>query len=111
MEPPKIQHKDIFGNPINVGDYIVYSAVDNRSGVLRAAKVVQLKARTSEWDKDKAPEPTVLVVAAENYWDEGPRPLSKKITLGFMNRIVVVQKSSMSQDWIDAINLTGKFAP
>lgn len=103
-----IEHKDIFGKDIQVGDYICYSAMDGQSPAMRVAKVVELKGRAG-WNKEVTP--TILVIAAENYFSDGPRPMSKKITLGFLNRLVVVPKSSISQEWLDAIELTGKWGP
>jgi len=100
-------YKDMFGNDIKEGDYIVYGAVDGRSGTLRAGQV--LKLTTSKRDKyypDRAPEPKVMVASwsnfrAEGTWrtPDGPEPSGrqKNVTLSFLDRMIVVPVESMGE--------------
>jgi hypothetical protein len=93
----KSEHADLFGRPINVGDYIVYSALDDRSATLRVGQVLELKSVkntneevakvfTKSWSNSRASD-----------WDG--REVSgrqKNVTLGFLTRVVVVDSSTIS---------------
>lgn len=95
-------HKDLFGKDINVGDYIVYSAVDGRSGTLRVGKVEALKVRESGFSDDK-PQPTVFCRSWSNFntyeKDENGRQTGrqKNVTLGFLDRLIVIDPSQISE--------------
>lgn len=93
-------HRDMFGREIKVGDYIVYGAVDGRSGTLRAGQVVELKPPTANWRGEV--EAKIKVKAWSNFrsqgWDgkEKSGRLDKNVTLGFLDRLIVVDPSTVS---------------
>lgn len=92
------KHKDLLGQEIKVGDYITYSAVDGRSGVLRIAKVLELKEV-----KDKYEDDDIKYKVLVQSWSNFHGLQEKKVTLGFLDRIIVINKSIVSQYIIDAI--------
>ena len=87
-------HNDLFGNPINVGDYIVYSAVDGRSGTMRVGQVLELK-----------PEGKVFSKSWSNFrsgWNKAGSGRQKNVTLSFTDRMIVVPQEMISEQiWLD----------
>ena len=108
-ELAKLVYKDMFDNPIKVGDYIVYAALADRSGVLRAGQVIELtydKSRSSWSDGPLTPKVRAKSwnnFQAENYEWKGtervelPRKSGrqKDVTLGFLDRLIVVPESQI----------------
>jgi hypothetical protein len=98
------EYKDMFGRDIKVGDYIVYAGLADRSGVLRAGQVIELThTKPSKWGSDKI-EPKVRVKSWNNYraqgWGnkmDGRSGRQKDVTLGFLDRLVVVPESSVGE--------------
>ncbi len=87
-------HKDIAGEEIKVGDFIVYTALAGRSAVMRFGRVVDLKERDASLYGPKDKIPTLRVITAEASWSQKGRwNLQKKggvVTLGFLDRLLVV---------------------
>lgn len=96
-ETPVFEYKDMFGREIKVGDYIVYAALADRSGVLRAGRVLELtQSKTSYSD----PIPKIKCESWNYYQANGYRNGSgkqKAVSLGFLSRMVVVPESYVSQ--------------
>lgn len=120
MNPlPLPEYKDMLGNPIKAGDYIVYSAINYRSAEMRGAKVVELKVvEQKRWnDQTKTYDPylegKLSVYAAElgyvSAGIRGPRPMTRKASVSHLNNVLVVPRTSFTQDWLDAIDGTGKW--
>lgn len=93
-------HKDMFGREIKVGDYIVYGAVDGRSGTLRAGQVIALKEST---DYRGEVVPKVFAKSWSNFNAErtyGSNPgkgRQKNVTLSFLDRLIVVPEDYVMQ--------------
>lgn len=85
-------HKDMFGNEIKPGDYIVYGAVDGRSGTLRAGQVIELKTGAPHWCT-KEPELKVFVKSWSNFSGR-----QKNVTLSFLDRLAVVPPETVSDE-------------
>lgn len=100
-------YKDMFGNDIKEGDYIVYGAVDGRSGTLRAGKVLKLtQTKPDKYYPDREPEPKVQVASWSNFRAEGswrtqegiePSGRQKNVTLSFLDRMIVVPAEAMGE--------------
>jgi hypothetical protein len=99
----KTEHTDLFDRPINVGDYIIYSASADRSSVLRVGQVLGLKFGKPDWNGDVAAK--VLCKSWNNFRSEGfswedagieRSGRQKNVTLGFLTRVVVVDPSTIS---------------
>jgi hypothetical protein len=97
------EYVDMFGRQINEGDYIVYGAVDNRSGTLRAGQVIKLTCSKEEervYDHKLDTYvfrhvPKLFVKSWSNFVSQGygDKPRSgrqKNVTLGFLDRLIVV---------------------
>ena len=109
-KPPMLDKKlyvDMFGRQIEVGDYIVYGAVDGRSGTLRAGQVLALTSNVpSEWSSHETPEPKIFAKSWSNFRQESVfiqdrergKLLSgrqKNVTLGFLDRLIVVSAENV----------------
>ena len=96
-------YKDLFGRDIEVGDYIVYAAVDGRSGTLRTGRVLKLTtSKPSKWSDDP-PEAKIFCSSWSNFrargWgkDDETSGRQKNVTLGFLDRMIVVDESQVSE--------------
>lgn len=96
-----MKHVDMFGKEIKVGDFIVYGAVDGRSGTLRAGQVLELK-ETKNWSGEV--EPKVFVKSWSNFrskgWgapDDTRSGRQKNVTLGFLDRLIVVPEEVVGE--------------
>lgn len=99
----KSEHTDLFGRPIKVDDYIVYSAADGRSATIRAGQVIKLttvkdysgkvtaKVHCKSWSNFKGTS-----VWRANAAGKEPSGRQKNVTLGFLTRVVVVEPSTVS---------------
>jgi hypothetical protein len=98
----KLEHKDMFGRDIKVGDFIVYAGLADRSAVLRAGQVIELTYDKSwkDW-RGGSPEPKVRAKSWNFYKAERerdgkvPSGRQKDVTLGFLSRLVVVPESQV----------------
>lgn len=92
-------YKDMFGRDIKVGDYIVYAGLADRSGVLRAGRVIELThSKTAYGD----PIPKVKCESWNNFRSQGwnNEVLSgkqKAVSLGFLDRLIVVPAEIVSE--------------
>lgn len=85
-------HKDLFGREIKPGDYIVYAAVDGRSGTLRTGQVIELKFGAPDW-RTKEPQLKLFVKSWSNFSGR-----QKNVTLSFLDRLIVVPESIVSDE-------------
>ena len=107
MTTTNLEYKDLFGNDIKEGDYLVYAAVDGRSGTLRAAKVLKLTmSKPDKWRPEKPLEPKVMCATWSNFraertsWSNEPdfeaSGRQKNVTLSFLDRMIVVPEAQVS---------------
>lgn len=103
VDTSKFEYKDMFGNDIKVGDYIVYAGLADRSGVLRAGQVIELTC-TKETRYGGEPEPKIRCRSWNNFkaqsrsWKaEDPSGRQKDVTLGFLDRMIVVPAEQVSE--------------
>ena len=103
-----VEHKDLAGNDIRVGDYVAYAALWSRSAVLKFGIVVALKERGNTG--------TIGVITVDRSWMWGATPPrriwelqnnGREITLGFTDRCIVVSGSSVPNEVLGL--LTGAY--
>jgi hypothetical protein len=85
-----VEHRDIAGNAVTVGNIIVYAALWDRSATLRYGRVVALATRTT--NQPGVVKPTVRAITVDRGHD-GVWNLQKdggQVTLGFLDRLLVV---------------------
>jgi hypothetical protein len=90
-----MKYLDLFKKEINVGDHIIYSAVDGRSGVLRVGQVIELTKAKETYSGKVIPK----IKAKSACWgwkDTWER--QRDVSLGFFERIAVVSKESLSPE-------------
>lgn len=100
VDVSNFEYKDLLGNEIKVDDFIVYGAVDGRSGVLRVGQVIELtytkggygdvvpKVRVKSWSNSRT------------FWGHDNEERSgrqKNVTLGFLDRMIVVQADQVNE--------------
>ena len=90
MRDTASKHKDMFGRQIKVGDYIVYGAVDGRSGTLRAGQVIELK-EAKDWRGVQTSK--LFVKSWSNFHGR-----QKNVTLSFLDRLIVVPAETLSEN-------------
>lgn len=107
-EQPVLEYKDMFGREIKVGDYIVYAALADRSGVLRAGRVLELTYSKESYSKTipKVKCESWNYYRAQNTWRENVTGKQRAVSLSFLSRMVVVPESYVSQQIKD--DLDGK---
>lgn len=94
--------KDKLGQEITPGCYIVYGHVMGRSGGLRIGKVLKLDKKKDKWSDKLEDRITIQGVDAE--WDHRPpQLLSKKSTLSFPNRTVVIDENNLPKVIFDLL--------
>lgn len=93
-------HRDMFGRDIHVGDYIVYGAVDGRSGTIRAGQVLELKESRGYSGEEVF---KIFVKSWSNFrargWgapDNERSGRQKNVTLSFLDRLIVVPAETVS---------------
>lgn len=109
VDTSTFEYRDMFGREIKVGDYIVYGAVDGRSGTLRAGRVIELthsKDKVSIYDRETGEhrhdyEPKIKCESWSNFRsrDWGGKEKSgkqKAVSLGFLDRLIVVPAEIVS---------------
>lgn len=91
-------HVDLFGTPIKAGDYIVYAAVDGRSGTLRVGQVLELKPNGKVFAKSWS-----NFRAQGHSWTSDERSgRQKNVTLSFLDRMIVVHDKMIPEKiWLD----------
>lgn len=97
----KFEYIDMFGREIKVGDYIVYAALADRSGVLRAGRVTELTHGKTGYSK---PGPKIKVESWNNYranrgwgtYAEERSGKQKAVSLSFLDRLIVVPEEYVS---------------
>lgn len=98
-------HTDITGRLIKPGDYIAYAGLFDRSAQLRLARVVDLVI-TKKYDKVI---PKIKVNMIHGFWFHGgPRPASKIVTLGYLERTVILNENEIPTIFKDLIAKVGK---
>lgn len=92
-----IEHKDLGENQISVDSFIVYSALWDRSAILKFGIVTRLATREERWRGEVQPRPTIRVITVDRKvnHDTGDYEwvLQKKggeVTLGFTDRVLHV---------------------
>lgn len=95
MDNPAVEYKDMFGRDIKVGDYIVYAGLADRSAVLRAGRVVELTFSKTGYSE----LPKIKVESWNNFraQGEGLSGKQKAVSLGYLDRLVVVPKDFVSE--------------
>lgn len=104
------EYRDMFGREIKVGDYIVYAGLADRSAVLRAGRVIELtysKTGSVKYDpktgeRTLVKEPKIRCESWNNYrsqgWNGEERSGKQKaVSLGFLDRLIVVPEEYVSQ--------------
>ena len=97
-----MDHKDIAGRDIKVGDYIIYAALWDRSATLKYGKVTGLAERDGAWCYNAEPRktPTVKIYSADRDFN-GKWELQKKghvVTLGYLDRLSVIEPHQVPAD-------------
>ena len=118
----KFEYKDMFGRDIKVGDYVVYAGLADRSAVLRAGRVIELtysKEKVRTYDRKSGEhrfdhEPKVKCESWNNFraqgWNgEEKSGKQKAVSLGFLDRLIVVPEDFVSQKIKD--DLAGEVHP
>ncbi len=99
-------HKDLLGQELHVGDYIVYAGTFDRSAQLRVGRITKLAFR-NQYDR-KEPVETVQAKAVQGFWwSGGPKPTQRVVTLGYMDRICKIPAGSVSDKLKEIIELSG----
>lgn len=99
----EVEHKDLAGKQIEVGSFVVYAALWDRSAVLKYGIVSSLKERKDAWrpqTRDYGPIPTVGIVSVDRGWEHQWELQNdgKEITLGFVDRCLVVPTFAVPTD-------------
>lgn len=110
VDTSKFEYRDMFGREIKVGDYIVYAGLADRSAVMRAGRVVALthsKEKVSIYDRTTGDrrydyEPKIRCESWNNFRSQGwngedKSGKQKAVSLGFLDRLVVVPEEYVSQ--------------
>jgi hypothetical protein len=92
-------YKDMFGRDIKVGDYVVYAGLADRSAVMRAGRVIELTHSKTGYG---TPEPKIKCESWNNFratgWNgEEKSGKQKAVSLGFLDRLVVVPAEYVSE--------------
>lgn len=105
-----MQYKDLGGNEILVGNFIVYPALQwGRTPVLKYGLVMRLKM--SKGSTSRPPVKTLGVVSVENSEYRNQFVLQnkgKEITLSFPKRVVVVPENLVPQEVRDILMAADK---
>lgn len=94
-------HGDVFNNPINVGDFVLYAATLDRSPILKVGFVLELRSNAGGHPERvvhkisvRTAERTAYVRVGEKYQWELQKNGSP-VTLEFSNRLVRVSSRSI----------------
>lgn len=104
-----MKYKDLNGIDIRPGDYIVYSALWDRSAILKYGVVTRLEKRKGSYYSNTQEVPTLRVVSVdrsgrwnketnEHYYVWELQNKGKEITLGFLDRLLVVPKAMVPEE-------------
>lgn len=111
-----MEYKDLAGQEIKVGDFVVYTALWSRSAVMKYGKVVELGIRKDKYDENKPGEPTLKIISADRGFIFNPltkdhdnawiiQAQGKKITLGFLDRTLVISPAQMPKEVYQLLSL------
>lgn len=114
---PRTEHKDFLGDPIKEGDFIAYTALWDRSPILKFGVVVRLKTRRGVDDYEtgeRVEGATLGIISADRVSWDGFKRLNKyvwelqkegkEVTLGFCDRCIVVERRRVPQDVRDLLD-------
>lgn len=114
---PRTEHKDFLGEPIKEGDFIAYTALWDRSPILKFGVVVRLKERENTQDYEsgkRVSAATIGIISADRVTWNGFKRLDKyvwelqkdgkEITLGFCDRCIVVERRRVPVDVRDLLD-------
>lgn len=87
-----MEYKDLAGQDMAVGDYIVYSAAAGRAGVMKLGQIVELSERRDTWTNKHAAVVKAVTIDQWRTWSGGLQNKGKPVTLGMFERILVVTK-------------------
>ena len=91
------KYQDISGREFCIGDYIVYSALDGRSAVLRFGKIIELTEakETDFYTKEKAPK----IKCKSVNLDWGGQPVKQKdVLLSFFDRVIIIDPGNLTRE-------------
>lgn len=91
-----LEYRDMSGNLISEGDFIVYAAHRGRSSVLKFGIVTRLVPYEHPYNKDKQ-EPTLRAITVEKGWSKSwnIQNHGREIKLGDLNSVLVVSMNSI----------------
>jgi hypothetical protein len=93
---------DKLGQEITVGSIIAYGHAIDRSAALRIGKVLAIKEKKDSWTYTKGVSITVWGV--DDDWSRhAPRLLTKKGTLAFPERIIVLDETKLKPEYRDLL--------
>lgn len=106
LKLPDIHTRDVLGNPIKPGDYIVYGAAKGRCAGLNIGLVIDTVIKDPEpYHRPTGPYLSVTAAACLVEWrgeyrragvnDHNPASKPKNVTLSFSERMCVVPASSV----------------
>jgi hypothetical protein len=106
-----MEWKDMAGNHIQPGDYIVYAALWDRSATLKYGRVTRLAERKSAYtytNQDRVPVPTIRVISVDrsSHWEDGKylgvvwhvQKDGKEVALGELERMLVIDRHQVPKD-------------
>jgi len=88
---------------IHVGDYIAYGHLLSRSAGIRIGKVLAIKPRKSRRGSTKEENFTITVIGIDDDWHL-PKLCSTTGNLLYPDRIVVIDKSSLSDEYVTLLD-------
>jgi hypothetical protein len=104
------EYKDLVGQEIKVGDYVAYAAAWDRSAVLHIGRVRQLtetKEKVYDYHRESSKHhPKVRVRSAEprRWGEEKWRAQMKDVSLGFFDRLIVLDPRTLPQELLDLLD-------
>lgn len=98
-------HCDVFGNPLAVGDFVIYAAALGRSSILKVAIILELR-EVKKWNDRVAYKVSTRTAERSSVYKPGNRPWDgtyewklqkdgKKIVLEFTERMVRVDPATL----------------
>lgn len=96
---------DRLGQPIHEGDYIIYGHALGTSAGLQLGLILEIRTVQEDSYSSKSGDPRFVVVGVDQDWKkEKPKLCSRKGTLLFPERILVVQRGQVSTDCLDLLD-------
>lgn len=99
---------DKTGRPIKAGDYILYAIAIGKSPTLRFGKVLNVVSTPNpkQWDPNRIDSKITVMGVDGEYFHTKPSLLSKKSTLQFPERIVILDPITVP---LEIMNLLSNF--